>query len=75
VQIRADAAPQGPLVEVAGLGRTSDNGPPPVPPQDGNTALHLAAAGGHVLAVRELLRAGAEVVRQNKVRLACHTSQ
>ena len=38
--------------------------------QAGNTALHLAAAGGHILVVRELLAAGADPYRQNQVRAA-----
>jgi ankyrin repeat protein len=36
-------------------------------PQAGNTALHLAAAGGHLLVVRELLRAGADASSVNQV--------
>jgi ankyrin repeat protein len=35
--------------------------------QAGNTALHLAAAGGHILVVRELLRAGADASTLNQV--------
>jgi ankyrin repeat protein len=35
--------------------------------QDGNTALHLAAAGGHIWVVRELLANGADASAQNKV--------
>jgi hypothetical protein len=35
--------------------------------QEGNTALHLAAAGGHLLVVQELLRAGADPAKLNQV--------
>jgi hypothetical protein len=37
--------------------------------QAGNTALHLAAAGGHAAVVRELLRAGAGGFTRNHVRV------
>jgi ankyrin repeat protein len=36
-------------------------------PQAGNTTLHLAASGGHVLVVLELLRAGADASLKNEV--------
>jgi cbb3-type cytochrome oxidase cytochrome c subunit len=35
--------------------------------QAGDTALHLAAAGGHIPVVRELLRAGADAAKLNQV--------
>jgi hypothetical protein len=36
--------------------------------QDGNTALHLAASGGHIAVMRELLRGGASPTSVNQVR-------
>jgi hypothetical protein len=39
--------------------------------QKGNTALHLASSGGHIMVVRELLRVGARAEGRNQVKLAC----